>query len=201
MKDIACDDFIKRNSLIPLTELESNIVTPDDLPLVYINTLIQSQGLEPGDFYYNPFNSELPYSYYRGSIVLDLSSLENLEEAKILINKMEAQLNSYVAKRDFDTFLSVIDKRLVPDLFTEIFNFIPDEDKFRLFEYVLTNFEDSWQVFSDEFKTRAYQYKGVTKSCPAANEHGYVELFVGSGPNFDKSTADSWTTDVNIAIS
>ncbi len=201
-KKIALDDFIERNSLIPITDLEQHPLKPQGFSLGPLQTQIRQEGMDPGDFFYNPNNPELPFCYYRGVVLLDLAQLDGkIADALNIIQRTEKDLNESVAKRDFDRFLSLIDERLAPDLFMEIFNFIPDDQKYRLFERVCRYNPNSRQVFTDDFIDKANKYKGVTASRPVADDQGFVEVYRGQStkknPPRDVRT---WTVDINRAI-
>jgi HD domain. len=202
MTEKAYDNFITRNALIAIKELEGNPLKPAGFVLVPLEREIYDAGLNPDDFYFNPHAPELPYCYYRGMAMLDFPSLHHkAREIKALIVRLEQDLTESVAKRDFDRFLALIDDRLAPDLFMEVFNFIPDQDKFRLFERIWRFNETSHTVFTKEFIKKVDKYKGVNASQPAADERGYVEVYRSLDyEGLPPQNASSWTMDVNIAI-
>jgi len=202
MKEKACDSFIERNSLIPLGELEDSPFKLDSFALVRLQNQLFSAGLNPDDFYFNPTDTESPYCYYRGTVLLDFNAIDNkIGEIKALISRIEKDITESVAKRDFDRFLSLVDSRLAPGLFMEVFNFIPDQDKYRLFERLWRYNENSHEVFTEEFIRKTVKYKGVTSAQPVADEEGYVQIYrcQDSGEALIEE-ASCWTTDVNIAI-
>ncbi len=202
MKSKAYDNFITRNRLIPLGELENSPFKPEGLvPAPLINE-IKAAGLNPDDFYFNPNSKKLPYCYYRGMLLLDIEAIHNkLAELTTLITRLEQDLVESVAKRDFSRFLALIDQRLAPDLFMEVFNFIPDQDKYPLFERIWRFNEDSHTVFSEAFIKKISKYKGVTSTKPVADEKGYVQVYRSQDYGEPSPRqASSWTTDVNIAI-
>lgn len=195
-------NFIERNALIPLKELESSPFKPDGFAYEPLHTQINDQGLNHDDFYFKPNNMENPYCYYRGTILLNFSSIEyKIAEIKALISRINKDINESVAKRDFDRFLTLVDSRLAPELFMEVFNFIPDQDKFRLFERVWKDNENSHEVFTAAFIKKAVKYKGVTSAQPVADEAGYVQVYLSQDwEALSSEQASILTTDVNIAI-
>ena len=202
MKEKAYDDFIERNSLIPLRKLGNSPFKPDGFAFAPLQIQIHSSGLDSDDFYFNPRSKELPYCYYRGTVLLDFRAIDNkIGEIKALISRIEKDLTESVAKRDFDRFLSLIDSRLAPDLFMEVFNFISDQDKYRLFERLWRFHENSHSVFTEDFIKKAAKYKGVTSTKPVADEKGYVQVYRSQvSQGVLPENASSWTNDVNIAI-
>lgn len=194
--------FIDRNGFIPMRELEDSPHKPDGFELAPLLSQLKAEDLSVDDFYFNPNNAELPYCYYRAMVLLDFSSIDHKSvEMKALINRINKDINESVAKRDFDRFLSLVDSRLVPDLFIEVFNFIPDQEKYRLFERIWRFNPDSHAVFSEEFVRGAAKYKGVTSSQPVADEAGFVRIYMlADGQVLPPEQALSWTTDINIAI-
>ncbi len=202
MKAKLYGDFIEKSNLIPLRKLETTPFKPDGFALAPLQDQIDAAGLRIDDFYFDPEDAETPYRYYRGMVLLDFSLVHHrILEIKALISRMEKDINESVARRDFDRFLSLVDPRLAPDLFMEVFNFIPDQDKYRLFERVWRYNERSQEVFSEDFVKKAARYQGVTSTQPVADEAGYVEVYRSKTIEEHLSApASSWTTDVNIAI-
>jgi hypothetical protein len=189
------DNFVERNGFIPLAELENSRFKPQDFALASITRQIKAEGLNPEDFYFNPGKTETPYCYYKGVVIMDFSALDGkLDEIKSLISTENQNINDTVAQRNFDRFLTLVDPRLAPNLFMEVFNFIPDEDKFRLFERLWNYNENSREVFSQDFIKKVSKYKGVISSQPVADELGYVHVYTW------EPQGQIWTTDVNIAI-
>lgn len=195
-------NFTERNSLIPLRKLEASPLKPDGFVLAPLASQINAEGLSLDDFYFNPKDRKLPYCYYRAMVVLDFSFIDDkIAEIKALITRINHDINESVAKRDFDRFLSLVDARLVPDLFMEVFNFIPDQDKYRLFERVWRYNGNSHEVFTEEFIKKTAKYKGVTSTKPVADEAGYVHVYRSQDSReFSAGEASFWTTDVNMAI-
>ena len=195
-------NFIERNALIPLRKLEASPLKPEGFPFISLQSQINDEGLSLDDFYFNPNNRESPYCYYRATVLLDFSSIDHkIAEIKGLINKINKDINESVAKKDFDRFLALVDSRLAPELFIEVFNFIPDQDKYRLFERVWKYNENSHEVFTEEFIKKAVPFKGVTSAQPVADEAGYVEVYLSQdSEELSPEQASLWTTDVNIAI-
>jgi len=200
MTDQSYVHFIERNRMIPLAQLNSSPAKPADLNVNTLKNLLKAEGLRTGDFYFNPLNPELPYCYYHGTTMLefDLDDI-NVSELKTLIERTEKDINESVAKRDFDRFFTLVDARLAPELYVEVFNFIPDQDKFRVFERLWRFNPYSQEIFSEDFIRRVSKYKGVTSDRPVADEHGYVKVY-GSWETDDPSDQDIWTADVNRAI-
>lgn len=194
--------FIERNSFIPLNELETSPYKPEGFKLAPLQKEIETEGLHLEDFYFNPRQTESPYCYYRGMVLLDFSNIEQkVAEIKTLIQRMNQDINESVAKRDFDRFLGLVDSRLVPELFLEVFDFIPDQEKFRLFERIWRYNQDSQAVFTAAFIQKAAKYKGVTSDQPVADEAGYVQIYLCLDTNRQSpEQVSAWTTDVNIAI-
>lgn len=199
--NVSSNHFIERYGLIPLKDLPHSANEPENFKLEPLQSQIQSEGLNLDDFYYNPGNQASPYCYYRGMILLEFGTIDHkISEIKTLIQRINNDINDTVAKRDFDRFLLLLDSRLVPELFMEIFNFIPDHDKFRLFERIWRFNKDSQSVFPASFIKKVTSYKGVTSDRPAADEAGYVQVYLIDYESAEAAQAASWTTDINAAI-
>lgn len=202
MQDKLYDNFVERYALIPLPQLENSPLKPAGFAFEPLQHQIHAAGLNPDDFYFFPGTGELPYCYYRGMVLLDFPALDcEMDEIRTLIGRTEQALKDSVAKRDFDRFLSLVDSRLAPDLFMEVFNFIADHDKYRLFERLWRFNENSPKIFSQDFLKKVSKYKGVTINQPVADENGYVRIYRSNGlDELLPDKASCWTADVNIAI-
>jgi len=195
------DGFIARNGLVSLPELETSPYKPAAFSWGQAQSLIATSELATDDFYLNPGNPSKPYCYYRGSVFLEFASLDNdISSLKKRIFEMENQLNNAIADRDFARFLNIIDARLAADLFLEVFAFIPDQEKYPLFEQLLNDNQYCLQVFSPEFLKRASLYKNVTESLPLADDQGFVKIFSNASQPSEVNTQKVWYTDINNAI-
>jgi len=193
--------FIKRYGLVPLKALADIPCKPAQFQLETLQSQIRAAGLDPDDFYYNQGNTEFPYCYYRGMILLEFHAIDNkADEINTLIQRTINDINESVAKRDFDSFFHLVDSRLLPELYIEVFNFIPDQDKYRLFEQIWRFNEDSHTVFPASFIKKVRQYKGVTSQRPVADEAGYVQVYQYEYGTAAPEEAASWTIDVNTAV-
>jgi len=201
MGKMSFDRFITRNALIPLAEAETSPSEPFELSMQKLRAYIADSELELDDFYMNPRNREKPYCYYRGAVFIEFGILDSeLSKLKKCILTMENRLNETVAKRDFACFLKIIDPRLAPDLFIEVFNFIPDQDKYPLFEQLFNNNKYCREVFNPEFLKQASLYKDVREKLPLADEQGYVKIFGSARQLSELNTQSVWYTDINNAI-
>ncbi|CFY05224.1 HD domain [Syntrophomonas zehnderi OL-4] len=196
------DDFILRNSLIPISKLESSPVRPDDFFWQPIKASIEAADLSADDLYYNPLNATCPYCYYKNFIFLELQGIpHNPAELKEQINLIENGLNAAVAQRDFKLFITLINPKLAPNAFMEVFDFIADTDKYPLYEYLLKTNELASKVFPAEFKKKAGKYKGAKAGVPLADEKGYVAVFVSQAAGqLTPHKVNTWHTDINTAV-
>lgn len=198
MKKKDYDDFITRNGLIVLAAAGT---IPDEVrsALPALRAYIRDHELNGDDFYINTANREKPFCYYRGAVLLEFAA-GDLTGLKQAILDRENQLNRAVADRDFSRFFDLVDPRLAPDLFIDVFNFIPDQDKYPLFIYILELDPDYAEVFSPDFVRKATLYKDAQADMPLANERGQVVIFAGAEDVSGLKTRMVWYTDINNAI-
>ncbi|MBP1761965.1 MAG: metal dependent phosphohydrolase [Firmicutes bacterium] len=199
MEKMNFDSFISRNGLIPLTEAGS---IPDEniqLSLPKLHNFITDSELNANDFYINISNPEKPFCYYKGAVFLEFSG-NILADLKQRIITIENHLNKAVADRDFTRFLKIVDPRLAPDLFMEVFSFIPDSDKYPLFLHILNDNQYCKDVFSSEFINKASQYKNADEKMPLTDEWGYVKIFTCASQIEELENQTVWYTNINNAI-
>ncbi|HWQ73895.1 MAG TPA: HD domain-containing protein [Syntrophomonas sp.] len=193
------DGFIARNGLRALNAAE---MIPDEsirLALPALQSYIRDQGLNEGDFYINTANREKPFCYYRGTVLLEFAA-GDLTGLKQAILDRENQLNRAVADRDFTRFFDLVDPRLAPDLFIDVFNFIPDQDKYPFFTRMLQRHPGYAEIFSPDFVRKATLYKDAQANMPLADERGQVVIFAGAEDVAGLKARTVWYTDINNAI-
>ncbi len=211
-------DFAERNALIPLCDLSGQAGSSPDrgqglqfaagkkasgeakgLPPCLEE--IRAEGMRPEHFYFNPANDQTPWVYWRGVVLLDLPSLAGkIGAVKVMADRLEDEINESVARRDFDRFLDLVDPRLAPELFMEVFPNIPDQDKFRLFERLWRFNQFAHDIFPPDFAQKAYQYRKVTASLPPLDSAGYVGVFISLASGEEPHRAERWTTNINRAL-
>lgn len=215
MTDKSALNYAERHALIPLGDLcDQSDGSSDrwqdgqlaagkktDGDVASLCEEIRTAGMRPEHFYFDPANSQTPWSYWRGVVLLDLPSLEGKAGAiKKIADRLEEEINESVVRRDFDRFLDLVDPRLAPDLLMEIFSNIPDHDKFRLFERLWRFNKYAHDVFPSDFAQKAYQYRKVTSSRPPLDSGGYVRVFVSAPTGEEPHRVESWTTNINRAL-
>lgn len=191
------DNFITRNGFVTISAAESIPVNNVQLSLPQLHNFIVTNELDADDFYININNQEKPFCYYRGTVFLEFNDLSNLKQRIITI---ENQLNQALANRDFARFFKIVDPRLAPDLFMEVFSFIPDQEKYPLFIHIFNDNRYGRNVFSPEFIRQVSRYKGANEIMPLADEWGYVKIFAWANKIAELENCDIWYTDINIAI-
>ncbi len=174
---------------------------PFDWDVASLCEEIRTAGMRPEHVYLDPANVQTPWVYWRGVVLLDLPGLEGQVGAvKAIADRLEEEINESVAHRDFDRFLDLVDPRLAPELFMEIFTIVPDQDKFRLFERLWRFNPYAHDIFPPDFAQKAYQYRKVTASLPPLDSAGYVRVFISLGDGEEPKRAESWTTNINRAL-
>jgi hypothetical protein len=199
MAKMNSDSFITRYGLIPLTEAGS---VPDEniqLALPKLYNFITNSELNADDFYIISTNREKPFCYYKGTVFLEFSA-DSLADLKQRIITIENHLNKAVADRNFAKFLKIVDPRLAPDLFMEVFSFIPDQDKYPLFKHILNDNQHCKTAFSPEFINKASQYKNVTEKMPLSDKWGYVKIFTCASQIKELENQTVWYTNISNAI-
>ena len=179
----------------------SSCLDPPDGQVAALCEEIRAAGMRPEHFYFDPANRQTPWVYWRGVVLLDLPSLAGQAGiVKAIADRLEEEINESVVRRDFDRFLDLIDPRLAPELFMEIFTIIPDPDKFRLFERLWRFNPYAHDIFPADFAQKAYQYRKVTASLPPLDSAGWVRIFISLGDGADPYRAQSWTTNINRVL-
>ncbi len=201
MTDKAGLNYAERNSLIPLCDLEASGFKPEGLEVASLGAEIRAEKMKPEHFYYNPANCQTPYSYWRGAVLLDLPGLVGkVGDVKAMAERLEGDINESVARRDFDRLLDLVDPRLAPEVFMEVFGNIPDQDKFRLFERLWRFNQHAPDIFPPDFARQAYQYRVATGNRLPLDSAGYVQVFISLAAGQEPQRLENWTTSINQAL-
>lgn len=194
-------DYVERNGLIPLSASTEPSFCQAGVDVAALCQQIREVGMRPEHFYYDPANPQAPYTYYRGAVRLDFQSLAGkMDQVQAVIQRSEQEISATAARRDFDRLLGLVDPRLAPELFMEAFNFIPDRDKYRLFECLWRFNPHAHDIFTDDFARQAYQFRGVANDLPPVDGDGYARIYFSPATGAEPGEAETWTANVNRAL-
>lgn len=197
MKKMNSDKFISRNGLVSINTTES--LSFDDIApsLKQLQNYIAINELDADDFYINSSNRKKPFSYYRGAVYWEFKETDNLKQH---ITAIENRLNQAVATRNFASFLKIVDPRLAPDLFMEVFSFIPDQEKYPLYIQLSNENPYSQDILGSEFIKQVLRYKDANETMPLSDEWGNVKIFSWANRVAELKNREIWYTDINNAI-
>ncbi len=192
--------FIEVYHLIHLKEIELDKNHPQDCLYEELRVKLLDAGRNVDDFYYRyEDNGTLVFCYYKGFVLVESKSLDEQMLARIASD--EAELNKTVAKRNFRRFFDLVDPRLKIELLVEVFDFIPDPDKYPVVEEVINSVPGGFDLLPDDFMQNVQRFKGARLDRPISDENDHVFVYRGQATGAKKlDEAHSWTTDVNVAV-
>lgn len=172
--------------------------------------MVQSYGLSMDDFHYT-FTSIFQYRFYRDVTIVDMFGLTKEEIEKQELSKKAEHQKKYamisLEENDFDTFISVLDKRLKLDAFKVFYEDIPSGQRYDIFremyarlEYGFANEKDFLEsCFKDRFSSQKWN-EAMLKLWLNSSSKSSISIYRGEGT---KSTpyedAFSWTLDKKVA--
>lgn len=200
MQNSSLERFFEKNRLLNLEEIIDGSCKPPSFSFAGALELIRGARRDPGDFYMRlPEQGPPLFCYYKGFVLIEA---EQLDQAMLeQIQAAEGELNRVVASRDFRRFFELIDPRLKLELLVEVFDFIPDSEKYPLVEEISAGLPGGFQALPEDFQQKARRYRGASSDRPLSDENNLVYIYRGQSAG-DKGPGEglSWTTDINVAV-
>lgn len=208
---------VKKSDLIPLTVLETlegrtlkeeyRSVLPS---LKVARTAAEHLGCTLGDLYFVK-GGFYPFCYYKDYLYIDLLTLE-LEvllftRVKEQVQVRSARIKEYLEKKDYRTFFMVsLEKKIAFSVYKEMYEEIPDEDKYEIFIDLYTRSEYGFNLFGKNFLDELKNYRSseyvatVQERIQPYVREGYLTIYRGEGTESTPyHQAFSWTTDLMVA--
>lgn len=163
---------------------------------------IVSQGLNP-EYFYKVKDSLNSYCYMNGTVYLNIYSMEKdifkLFQYKYIIEKREAIHKECFKTKDYQRLFVMIDKPFRLYWYKRLFDEIPDEDKYNIFEFIYTCSEYGFDSLERDFIEKVFSYNKNEKVWLDELEDE-VTIYRGEGSLSTPYTrAYSWTTNIKIA--
>jgi hypothetical protein len=178
------------------------------------NAVVDMTDADPDYFFYDKTNMLNPIIYWKGPLFYGFFGGLNLEAIKMMrvdqYFKHKTELHDkMLAKKDYDGLFSHMDKKVLIPNFVEMYDQIPDNQKYDIFKDLYVRSEYGFQMFpleiikdcfekrklSTDWKKRMQKFKKEVKS-----DDGTITVYRGENLSSAKSDdAFSWTTDKKTA--
>lgn len=162
--------------------------------------IIKEFGLNIDDFY-KVEGKFYPYCYSKGTVFVEIYQIsrdyfENFQ-VKEIISLREKKHKEYIENSNYGSLFCMIDKPFRFTFYEELFNKIPDEQKYEMFKFIYTSSEYGFESLSRGFLEKVFKYKTKTEKW---FEEDIITVYRGEGcrSNYYKE-AYSWTTDIEVA--
>ncbi|APH20894.1 hypothetical protein [Clostridium botulinum] len=181
-------------SLIPITVYKN-----DDEINEFIKT-INKLDLDVNDFY-KVEGKLYKYCYLKDTVLVEIY---DISEDYFINFKVEEQMKQReeihkkcIENKEYIRLFCLIDKPYRLLFYEELFNDIPDEQKYKVFKNIYTSSEYGFNNLSREFLEEIFEYNEVNKNW---FDKDIITIYRGEG---DMSTpydeAYSWTIDIDVA--
>ncbi|MBD5589371.1 hypothetical protein [Clostridium botulinum] len=181
--------------LIPITVYKNNNEINE-----FIKT-INKLDLNADDFY-KVEGKLYKYCYLKGTVLIEIydTSEEYFINFKVReqMKQREEIHKKCIENKEYIRLFCLIDKPYRLLFYEELFNDIPDEQKYKVFKNIYTSSEYGFNNLSREFLEEIFEYNEVDKNW--FNED-VVAIYRGEGSlSTSYNEAYSWTIDTDVAI-
>jgi hypothetical protein len=147
------------------------------------------------------------YGFFGGGLSMEMLKMMRADES---ISRHEKMFNDYLAKKDYESFFSRVDKKILIPTFIEMYDQIPDKTKYDVFTDLYVRSEYGFQTFPIEIIKDCFNKRKLSKDWKKRmtdlkkeiklNQDGTVTIYRGS--NMESAKADdafSWTLSEKTA--
>ncbi len=195
--------FAAVNALIPIWELKNLKHYLNKFNYPETAAYIQSSGKELSNFYFKRDDPWAYFCYYRDYTWVDIPifTREGFESFQMLelIDFEQGRINKCLKGKDFKTLFYIIDNRIAILAYEELFDSIPDEDKYETFWFIYSRCGLALKDFPKEYIKKIEGYRPRPLDLPPGDT---LEIYRGQPEARPTSIhkEHSWTLDINTAI-
>ncbi|GCD11769.1 hypothetical protein [Clostridium tagluense] len=177
----------------------------NSIPLINLNNkvfedIIISFGLNIADFY-KVEGKLYPYCYAKETVLVEIYEMSTsffkdfrVKEQIVLRTNRH---NECIATNNYKSLFCLIDKPFRFMMYKKLFDDIPDNQKYEIFESIYTSSEYGFNSLSKKFIEKVFKYNKKSQNCTSTD---VIIIYRGEG---EKSTpykkSYSWTTDIKVA--
>lgn len=165
---------------------------------------LAGEGFQTRDFYYNRGNYLSWFCYCRDYVVVDIphftaTALKDYRTVDQI--KLETErLHQAIKNKRFKSFFYMVDPRTALLAYQHVFDLLPDQEKFPLFQLVYAKSGCRLMDLPREHIDKLLSFRPVQK-ITGVDQDGYITIYRGQIPGSTPvQEAASWTLDLNTAI-
>lgn len=203
---------INREDLIPLENLIGHPKLPSQEEF---DEAVEYLGIEPEYIFYNQKDFLTPIMYWKGPVYYGFHAGLNIESfemfhTKEALSRLTDEMNKRIKSNQWESVFTLADKKVIIPVFIEMFDKIPDNQKYDVFTDIYVRSEYGFGMFpkkiieklislrhlSSDWKKRMDDLKKKMK----LNADGTVTIYRGQNTESSKeSEAYSWTLSKKTA--
>lgn len=178
--------------------------------------VIKELGVDPEYIYYNPKGIIDRYVYWNGPVYMPLHGGLNPEMLKMMrfpesVAKQEEHMKSLIAANKWTSVFSFMEKKVLITMYMELFDRIPDNQKYMIFEDLYVRSESGFDIFPDDFIKKVFSYKELDPEYPKRmaefdknavknkNPQGKIKIYHGQNGDYNPNDEMSWTISKKTA--
>jgi hypothetical protein len=164
------------------------------------------------DIYFIPRTRIQPFCFYKGNVwvdiySLDMSAWDMFQQDKMIEHQLEF-IGRFEKENDYENLFSFMEKKILITKYIELFDSIPDEQKYNCFRDVWTRSEYGFNLFEPSFLKEVFTFAKYSEERNDSLQQlknslkGKEIVTVYRGITFHSTKANeaiSWTLDRSIA--
>lgn len=194
--DFSIDDIFE----IDHSNNKANLIPLEDLNNKHFNNIIKNFDLDI-DYFYKIKGKLYPYCYLNETVLVEIYEMseEYFKNFKVkeMITQREKLHKECIKNNNYEKLFWLIDKPLRFKIYQELFNQIPDNQKYEIFKDIYMSSEYGFNELSRDFLEQVFKYNNSNKNW---FKDEIITIYRGEDT---KSTpyaeAYSWTTNLKVA--
>lgn len=200
---------IQRDKLVPLKDM---IGKPDFPSKEEFDTAVEYLGIDGDYLFYDKTNPIDPIAYLKGPIYIGFMGLRmdilKMLHSKERIEQKQKFVDATIADKDYNSLFQRIDKKVLIPVFVDMYQDIPDDQKYDVFTALYTRSEYGFNMFPKDLMKDLFTKRKLSKEWKERmedfnKEHGKedtITIYRGQNSESTKETeAFSWTLSKKTA--
>lgn len=197
---------LDRSKLIPLR----NLIGGDGLPTTeQFYSVVELLDIDADDIYYNPSSFLDRFVYLSKFIYFPLYDF-SIEGLKMInpadkLKKMHKAFEELEKQKDYISIFEFMEKKLLIPTYIQIFDQIPNDQKYEIFVSLHIRSEFGFDMFTNEFLKKIFSFRKFSKEYPKrmrklkAKVTGDFIVYHGNNKNYNPKDEYSWTLKLETA--
>jgi hypothetical protein len=202
-------------NMIPILQVPANRLKAYGITRKDLDAICEALDCSINDLYFHPNSLLNQFVYYKDYVYLSFFSFscEHINRIGLTLDAYRKQIENIRRMReekDFQNYFFLLEKQIRFQVFIDLYDEIPDEQKYDVFMDIYRRGEYGFSIFKPELIRDVMKYKHLSSeySAPMSERlkswidaDGYVPIYRGEGSESTPvDQAYSWTLEYRVAL-